>query len=479
MTELIGNIEQENSNINNQIDKDNTENNNLPKETDFNPVVLTKLIEPTIKPATIIFNDNSSKKTKKEFLTSMGTAPVIYYNGFQIEYEDIYYFELYHEGILPAVKFTFTDRNGIFKDDGFPLDDSTIGVFVYSRSKRLRSIYMDFKISNFKDLGRNKFIITGVINVPDLYIREFKSFGNKSSFNTLQDVAKNLGMGFCSNVSDTNDKMSWINTGVRYFEFIGDVVSKSYISDESFMSCYIDFYYNICYVDVQKEYSRDITQDKMILSTGLEKYTENPDDDEQISEIFLSTDKSFRGSNAHVSEYNVTNKSTQISLNKAYLTKTKYYDSSQKELLIFDIDSITSEGNKIILKGQPEDNDFFRKNVNAIWVGKLDKFSEDGSGNAHPNYNYSIIQNQINIDELGKISVDIKIPFPNFNIYIFQKVPLFLIKDKPGLRHESLQYRRLDGDWLITSSRIIFDGKKHFQRLTLVKKELELLDLEV
>jgi putative chitinase len=449
-----------------------SENQNV----EFNPVQLVQIFKPIIKPNRIELDAQlSTMAQKREFLTGMGTAPLVYYNGIHIEYSDISGFELYHEGILPALKISFVDRNGIFKDSGFPTDDTTISIFIYSKSKRLRSINMDFKISSFKDFGSNEFLIIGLVNIPQIYLRKFKSYSKKTSFETLQEVAKECELGFCSNVSNSSDKMTWINAGFTNYQFVNDIIRNSYLNDESFINCYIDFYYNICYVDVEKELGRDNQNDQMIISDGKNEFTSDPKSDEDIAPLLLSTDKSVKDTNAYISDYIVTNKSTQVSLNKAYLTKTKFYNSSSKELLIFDVDSITSEGDKtIILKGKPGDEDFFKQNINNIWIGKLDKFEEDGSGNSHLNFNYSLIQNQINIDEISKISIDITLPYPNFNLYIFQKVYLALINQKPGLFHTSLRYKRLTGNWMTTAISFIFDGKKHYQKVTLIKRELEL-----
>ena len=458
--------------------EENTTSNPEPRNEDFNPVQLTQLFPPTIKPNPITLDaQTTNKRQRRDFLTGLGTAPLVYYNGIHIEYKDMNYFELYHEGILPAIKITFIDRNGIFKENGFPMDDTTISIFLYSRSKRLRSINMDFKISNFKDLGQNEFTIMGIVNVPEIFLRKFKSYSKKTSFEALQDLAKECELGFCSNISNSNDKMTWINTGFPNYQFIDNIVKNSYLSDESFLNCYIDFYYNLCYVDVEKELSRNNELDKMIISDGKNEFSSNPDQDEDVAPLILSTDYSVKGTNAFISEYVVTNKSTQISLNKAYLTKTKFYDSKSKELLIFDVDSITSEGDKtIIMKGKPGDENFFKNNVSNIWVGKLDKF--DDEGNAHSNFNYSLIQNQINIDEISKISIDIKIPTPNFNVYILQKIYLALIKQKPGINQTSLRYKRLVGNWLSTNISFVFDGSAFFQKINLIKRELEMDEYE-
>jgi predicted chitinase len=457
------------------------ENSNSNAETqnqDFTPVQLTQIFEPTIKPSRISLEaQTTNKRQRKDFLAGLGTGPFVYYNGIHIEYKDISYFELYHEGILPAIKITFVDRNGIFKDKGFPTDDTTISIFLYSRSKRLRSVNMDFKISNFKDLGQNEFMIMGIVNIPEIYLRKFKSYSKKTSFLALQDLAKECELGFCSNISDSNDKMTWINTGFPNYEFIDNIVKNSYLNDSAFLRCYIDFYYNLCYVDVEKELTRNNESDKMITSNGKNEFTSDPEEDEDIAPLILSTDYSVKNTNAFISDYVVTNKSTQVSLNKAYLTKTKSYDSKSKELLIFDVDYITSEGNKtIIMKGKPGDENFFNNNINNIWIGKLDKF--DDEGNAHDNFNYSLIQNQINIDEISKIFIEINLPSPNYNLYIFEKIYVALLKQKPGINQSSLRYKRLTGNWMSTSISFVFDGSKFFQKINLIKRELELDDYE-
>ena len=79
---------------------------------------------------------------------------------------------------------------------------------------------MDFKIYDFKDLGESTYILTGICDIPQLYLRKFNSYGNKTSREALQDVAKQIGIGFCSNISNSDDKMTWVNTGFKNIEFM-------------------------------------------------------------------------------------------------------------------------------------------------------------------------------------------------------------------------------------------------------------------
>jgi hypothetical protein len=78
----------------------------------------------------------------------------------------------------------------------------------------------------------------------------------------------------------------------------------------------------------------------------------------------------------------------------------KFYNDVKKNFLIFDVDSITSPGDKIIMKGKPQDEEFFKQNINLIYTGKID------TDNMHQNYHYSYIQNLRNITELRKIGLE-------------------------------------------------------------------------
>lgn len=452
---------------------ENIENKNSKNTQNLNPNLLTQLFPPTISPSKISFDSKElSKQQKSDFIVGAGTAPLVYYNGIQIEYDTISFFNIYHEGMLPAIDFSFSDRFGIFRGVGFPLDDTTVTVFIYSRTARLRSIYMEFKITSFEDLGDNQFRIVGLVNVPELFIKKFTTYSNKTSHETLQAIAKECGLGFCSNIDNTKDKMNWINIGQSSVEYMSNIVTNSYSGDNSFLSCYIDYYYNICYVDLEKEIKRDNSNDVGYFNTGISQLGFGEEGEETLSKLFLTTDLTAINSNMFISDFEVKNNSTKISLNKSYLTKTKYYDSVTKKLLVFDIDSLSSpEG--LSLKGKPADSKFYEKNVGNAYLGKMDVFDDSGGGNVHANYNYAIIQNMINLTELSKLFIELTIPNPNYNIYIFQKLFIGLVHAKPGLTQEGLTHKRLTGNWLVTGISYFYDAGRQYQKVYLNRRDLE------
>lgn len=458
-------VAQESSKGNN--DEKNEDN---PQKVDEVTPGLSNIFPPTVKVEPIkIKHKGEDKEFLKEWSSDIGTRPFVWYNSYQIDDKDIEYFALYHDGLLPTLTLTFKDSMNLMKDKGFPLDDTKIKIFLSSRTKNIRHILLEFKIANFSVNGE-VYTIKGVLNVNGLHLRKFKSYSKKTSFFALQDICKDVGLGFNSNISDSKDEMTWINTGKKVYDFMDEILSYSYISDEGFSYGYVDFFYNFNYVDIEKELSRDVLEDKGIDSSGFGK--DVTADDKKIKRISLSNDRSAQESDSYVSEYKILNNSTSVSLEKGYLNISKYYDSFKKEYLIFDIDSITSEGNtSIIMKGSPQDETFYKENVNSTYIGKLDP------DNAHINYNYSYVHNSQNIDDLQKIGIKLTLPNPNYNLYRFQKVVL-LITNQGKTPSANIKNDRISGDWFITEIKFVYSGGSYNQEISLIKRELEVSNVE-
>lgn len=419
--------------------------------------------QPEVKPKNINIKFESNSIT--EYAEGLGFLPFIWYNSYTLDLHDISLFELSIVDGLPTLKMTFQDSPNLMRDQGFPLDDSRISVFINPRTTQLKPIHLDFKIVDFKVSEKN-YTCIGVIDVKKLYIKEFKSYKNLSSYELLQKLSKETGLGFNSNVESSNDKMTWINTGDKVQHFLEKIIDNSYLSDQSFILGYIDFYYNFNYVDLQKELTRKIESDNGISNTGLEllsKQTER----ENVSKLFLTNDNAFFESNIYFESYTILNKSTGISISKGYKTIIKYYNNVSKEYLPFTLDSITDDAkSKIVLKGLPNDSSFKNENLDYIYKGKLDP------DNMHINYAYAQSHNDRNLFDLEKIGLEIEMKIPNFNIYKFQKILVLISNQAPNVQ-ESQVNQRLSGEWLIIDIKYKMLDLKFTQIVTLVRRELD------
>jgi LAS superfamily LD-carboxypeptidase LdcB len=446
-------------------------NNKQQKNADGKFPGVTNVFIPTIKLDPIKMKMPSNEEDRKEFTKGLGYLPFIWYNGYQINYTDIRLFSLFHDGIIPKCKIVFKDTFNIMKSSGFPLDDTKIQVFINAKSKNLKSIHLEFKVQNFQDGGDGSYTIFGTINIPQLYLKKYKSYNQKSSSETIQDVCKELTIGFNSNIDNSDDKMTWINPGKKNFQFLDDVILNSYKSDNSFLIGYIDYYYCFNYVDIEKELGRDNKNDIGIDTSGISANSDKTEE-ERTTSLALTNDSSFRDSSMYFNKWKIRNDSTSISLKKGYLSKVKFYEDLNKDFLVFDVDSITSEGTKtVILKGAPQDEEFFKDNYSTVWMGKID------IDNSHKNFNYSVVQNRLNLDDLVKISIDIELPNPNFNLYKFQKIFIAFINASPT-PSTGLVQERLMGDWLIIDISFVFSNGKMKQMVKAIKRELSTSDNE-
>ena len=297
------------------------------------PTSLTKKFGPSktilgIRPITFD-TAQMPQQSKQELANGLGYVPFVWYNTYQIEPNNIKFFTLYNDGILPKIKLLFMDPMNLMQDTGFPLDDTKIQIFINSRNKNIKSILMQFKITNFSLDDNSNYAIEGVADVSKLYVRQFIAYKNKTSNDALQDLCKYCGIGFNNNIDNTDDSMTWINPGNINIDFLEEVLSTSYKSDESYMTGYVDYYYSFNYVDIEKELNRNVDDQLGVYVNGLEDILNLPNKD-QVNKLYLTNDGSMANSPNYFNDFKVLNNSTEISLRKGYLNKVKFYDTLQK-----------------------------------------------------------------------------------------------------------------------------------------------------
>jgi len=448
---------------------DSKGSNTEQKPVDGSRPIIAQIDKPTIKVDPITMNqDVSGPAGQSDYMQGLGYTPLISYKGLIIEERYITNLRLYHSGLIPKIEFTFEDTKDIMKSIVMPTDDSTIDLFLNSTSSNLKSLHIVFKIESFDqgvDKVGQKFTIEGTMNIPNLYLVGNTSY-NDTSFNTLRKICGELEIGFNSNISNTEDKMAWKNTQKKIYEFMSDIVAKSYINDESFMGAYIDYYYCFNYVDIEKEMTRDNSKDVGIDTSGLSQQSQ-PNELQRIIPITLTNDESQSSSSNYMSNVIKVNDSTKKSLKHGYATVTKFYDRIKKQFLVFTVDSTTSDGSKsIILKGGENDDKYQKEHVIHKFSGKID------TDNVHSNFNYATTQNRINLDNLNKIAINATLPNANWNLYKFQKVQVQMINQSSTPANPSPVDFRYSGSYIVADIEYVWTKGKMSQNIRLVKKEL-------
>jgi len=431
-----------------------------------NRPIIAQIDQPTIKLPPMEFDKKVNDANAGLVADSIGAMPFVNYMGSPIQDRDVENLKIYHDGIVPKCKMTFIDSQNLMKTVGAPQEDSKFEVFINAKSNNLKSIHLKFKVEVFKDMGGGLYAIEGALDVDLLYRIKYTTMMG-TSFEVIRNLCKEIGLGFNSNILNTNDSMTWKFNGKKNFESISEIVKHSYISDTSFMAGYIDYYYCFNYVDVEKESVRDTSKD-----VGVETGVDKVDTVSKVVKLQLINEPSMNKSCFYFSQYTTQNNATELAMKNGNTTIIKSYDRSKKTMQVFNIDAFTSDGSKsLILKGSKYDKDAFNNNVTTKYMGKMDL------DNVHKNYLYAPILNQRNLDDLNKLQMKLVLSSHNLNLYKLQKINVSVINTQTSVTDIERILWRQSGDWIISDIVFKFNTeggtKKVFtQEIILIRKEL-------
>lgn len=446
------------------------------------PKIKVKQIEisPYVKSDNQAVNDYWIKQYAPQ-INNIGKNPLVWYNGIHISEESIVSFYLNSDNFFPILQMYFTDDTSQMISNAFAQDDTIISIFIDSRVKDsgnamvLKPIRMDFKLTDYSFNEEDKtYYIQGIPDIDDLYIQNIKTYKDKTSFETLKQVASELKLGFNSNVTNTSDKMNWLNMNLENYQFIKDVTKKSYKDDKSFFTSFIDYYYCLNHINVEQSLQESLDV-KGVLTYGDEGIDEA--NSQLVTDLYIMSGKDMTTRYNNLYEtYEILNKSTKISVKNGYRTNIHYYDrtGNWKEragtFVRFNLETNT-DGRGIIMKGKVDDTTgFYKKNVKSVYMPILDV------DNVHKNYNFASVLNEKNLEELDKVSIKVTMRTPNFNFYKYQKIRLFIMNVNIA---SEIVNKRLSGGWLIKSINYYYGLDANLtQELIMVKRELSVEDFD-
>jgi len=435
------------------------------------------------------YKETVKDRDASSYADTIGTLPYVVVNGITIESKDIHYFKLHNDRYFPELEMTFEDPTNRIWDSGFPLDQQIVSILIKSNSELLMPIRMDFWIYEFNSVKNKggevedkKYNLYAKLNVP--FIIKNASFKG-SSYDVLKQIAEEAELGFASNIDSTNDNMTWINCGIDYVrEHIPEIVQRSYISDNTFAWAYIDFWYNLNYIDIEKQLKESTDGAKTVDPNASVTGKDN------MIPLLLSNHPNYRATNLYIEKFNLLNNSTEINQKLGYKPHIYYYSTIERVITDVLLDTISTKGDnsdKIVLKGQPDNNNFALDQQKNYFLGKVD------TSNAHENYLYAEQLNLHNMEFLQNISMTVILKNINFQLYRFQPIKIELYKlreldsslnpvspadvsDAKDVDKYKLN-ERLSGDWLIVGINYTHVKKglspaRLVQEVTLVRRDL-------
>lgn len=402
------------------------------------------VVEPAIDPTAIEIVDVSEEADggEKQTKTVGAVVPSIQINGYVFGDKDIATCNINMDGSLPTIFLELYDRNKAFGTDFSPRDGDCVTLFINSKNvDTFKAVHMDFEITDISsettaEDGYPEITVSGIVKIPKLYTEACRELSFGTSLDHLEFIARDLKIGLATNIDVADDSMTRMQAYTPTLDLIKDIVNSSYISDDSFQKFYIDQYYYLNFIDVNRVFNsvngsiEDLQDTFMSLEASV---AEDPSVDETKDNIptklILSNHTNARKTSNYIEEYKLVNNSNSISLENGYERNVQYYDNNNPgdKLLEFNIQALSSENMNELeepLKGRRGDNGY-KEQVKFKYMGRMNA-GEDGLGNVHPNQLYTVLANVQNNAELNKMKLNITLQEFNPTIYKFQKIPVLI-----------------------------------------------------
>lgn len=440
--------------------------------------------------------------------------PIIRINNTVFNYNNIVRMVVSSVEFIPTIELTVVVTGDDFQDKDFPKDGDIISVFMRTNTDTLNYLRNDFIITdcdfrNNKRSAVNKLSFFGRMYIPGIE-SNYNVFGViGTSKKVCKELCKRFGIGFAYNdEEETDDFQNWICSGPPE-KFIQDVVMHSWKDNTSFFKSWIDLYYNLCFVNVNKfllssgEEEIDITfasRTDLYQASLNDMPGEKPEDARLALKVF-SNRRAFKNSPFYVYRWEVTNNSG-ISLSAGYseesytfIRNQNLYSSSDKHddcfstlsnLPAYDADKLDTHmilrGRTTYMDGNGEKMARVNRNVQDKYIKKTwtgieytmddnvnpnDKTNNKWTGNVNKNYKRAPSHNAINLKELDKLYVTLHVDGLCLQVMRGEKVPVLIEHDAgsastfvPGKENSDSNINRMySGFYIVDSIEYVYTGK--------------------
>lgn len=419
-------------------------------------MILQKL-EPKIAPPSINVYDfeseTSPNKLRKPDLTGYAKelgrrAPLVVVGNLRLDPSDVVSMEVYQSGMIPTIHLSFVDSTGSFTSISYPKTNPIVTAYVAKTHQKLKSFCQTFLITDIHSMRLDEFSVRydlyGELYVPNLNGNFIKSYSNKSSAETLLTVAKELGLGFATNDDSTNDKMTWINPNLNYKSFIQSVVDRAYKNDSTFFDCFIDRYYVLNFVNVEKQFRRGGDID-LGFSGNYQGYLEldrtntsvdSTSTEEPVPLVLTNSTAIPYGSELRITSYTLTGENGAILKNSGFRKRVFVYKHGQQNpVLNWFVEPLSNQDDPAGPVHQTPVLADFVNTETVKWMGS-------DYGNTHLNYKFAKLINHHNKLETEKNTLIVELNGFNQAVVRGGKVEVRIY----GTRMKAINDNRLQED---------------------------------
>ena len=283
--------------------------------------------------------DDRQAEVQQTKITGILT-PLVKINNIVLLWDKITRFELSSTRFLPELTFTFKDDLGFTKSLDQPGNDNLVLVQILPPfDEAYKKINLRFFIENIKITG-DKVTVSCKYNVPALYQYKLEALGKLSTYDYLDKVATDCGLGYASNLDGTEDEKYIYIRNTNYLRSVEHEICLSG-SDTCILDSWIDFHNYLILCDVYERYNALESDLKVWTMPSSIPNTESNDPVKPRQEDAIITNAiALRNSQLFVGDYTVKNNSGSSIRNGTDKVLESYYmrNNESSSMLIQDGD---------------------------------------------------------------------------------------------------------------------------------------------
>ena len=179
-------------------------------------------------------------------------VPLIVINNTIIDYDCIKSFSLSSESVLPELSLTVIDKSNFLTNIDKPNIDSEVRVIILPpKDNTYERIDLTFYINNIS-ITNNVVSLTGSYKLPALTSSRFEAYGQMSTYNLLEHVARSTGLGFKSSVENSNDSRYIYADNKSYLNLMANEIAYSNTDNGAIYDYWVDFSNNINFTNIKE-----------------------------------------------------------------------------------------------------------------------------------------------------------------------------------------------------------------------------------
>lgn len=184
-----------------------------------------------------------------------------------------------HCSPVPEVDLVVEDTFGIMQSLDQPTSDNSLQIqIIPPYDNAYKKINITFYMDSVRIVDHD-YHIHGIYNIPKLHDTQLKSYGKISTYEFFEKVAHELQLGFCSNISDTQDKRYIYMPNSRYSQQLRKEADMGG-SEKQILEWWVDLWNNLNLVDVYQQYNTTESDEDLLVWTPLSRYPMVEADDE-------------------------------------------------------------------------------------------------------------------------------------------------------------------------------------------------------